>query len=538
MDHPTIGTQEALCAGCNKCIAKCPVHANNARITDKGNVIYIDSPRCIQCGECIKVCDHGARYFEDDTVRFLQRLKAGAGITLLVAPAIRHSFPEYKRLFGWLKSLGVKLIMDVSFGADITTWAYLRTLEQGGRPTMIAQPCPVIVSYIEKYHPALIPYLAPIQSPAMCAAVYVKNYLGVTDELAFLSPCIGKQMEFQDPNTGGLVGYNVTVAKLKEQLEMQSVRLPAFAEADFDHQPGDLGFTFSRPGGLRENVEYYAGGQVWVKQVEGIEEAVHYLNQYETRVQQHRPTPTLLDILNCRQGCNMGTAVENPPQADDVDRRTNGWKRAYMEKGSRSPEEILHELDGTLKLSDFARAYTDRSADVKQTNGLNLDSVYEQLGKTTEESRKINCYACGYGSCEAFATAVVNGHNDVRNCVNFSRYRLKSGKQEFDELFVSLNQQLDQMNNKLETLRNSGASLNQISMQTKIISVNASIESAHAGQYGRGFGVVASEIRNLADKSGEIIERNQDDQKSLAGDILALEQSLRSIQKEIDRALE
>ena len=236
-DRLIIGTRLELCEGCNKCLSKCPVNANNAKITDNRNTVLVDRQRCIYCGECVTVCDHHARLYDDDTERFFARLKEGAKISLLVAPSIRHSLPSYKRLFGYLKSLGVNLIMDVSFGADIATWAYLRTLEAGGRSTMIAQPCPVVVFYIQKHMPELIPYLAPIQSPTLCAAIYMRNYMKVGDELAFLSPCFAKEREFNDPNTGGLVTYNVTVEKLKAYLKSQGVRLESYPEAEFDRRP-------------------------------------------------------------------------------------------------------------------------------------------------------------------------------------------------------------------------------------------------------------------------------------------------------------
>lgn len=49
----------------------------------------------------------------------------------------------------------------------------------------------------------------PIHSPMMCAAIYTKKYAGIKDKLAFISPCIAKKAEIEDPNTHGYISYNV-----------------------------------------------------------------------------------------------------------------------------------------------------------------------------------------------------------------------------------------------------------------------------------------------------------------------------------------
>lgn len=214
-----IFTLEDNCVGCNKCILECPVeYANVAYLADGVNKIKVDPERCINCGHCIEVCDHDARAYYDDTEEFFNALQRGERISVLAAPAIRYNFTNYKKLFSYLKKKGVNIIYDVSLGADITTWAYLKAIQKLGLDSVVAQPCPPIVNYAQKYNADLLAKLAPVHSPMMCTAVYLNKYMQVRDKLAFLSPCIAKINEINDKHTGKLIEFNVTYKKLSEYL--------------------------------------------------------------------------------------------------------------------------------------------------------------------------------------------------------------------------------------------------------------------------------------------------------------------------------
>ena len=208
------------CVGCKRCISVCPILNANMVASEGTNAkIEVNGEQCIACGSCFDVCEHQARSYEDDTEQFFEDLAKGEKISLLVAPAFLANYPdEYASVLGGLKNLGVNRIVSVSYGADITTWAYIHYITEHNFLGGISQPCPAVVDYIEKYEPELISKLVPVHSPMMCTAVYLKKYEQLSDKLAFISPCIAKKKEIEDPDTHRYVSYNVTFDHLMQYI--------------------------------------------------------------------------------------------------------------------------------------------------------------------------------------------------------------------------------------------------------------------------------------------------------------------------------
>ncbi|MDD3428454.1 MAG: [Fe-Fe] hydrogenase large subunit C-terminal domain-containing protein [Oscillospiraceae bacterium] len=535
MAQNLIFTDEQLCFGCNKCILKCPTHANDAILSNGENKIHINATRCVGCGACITVCDHEARSFNDDTQRFFEDLAAGVPISVIVAPAARTNFQNLENLFGYLKSCGVNLIYDVSYGADICTWGYIRAIQQQNLQTVIAQPCPVVVNYIEKFAPHLIPCLAPIQSPALCTAIYLRKYAQNTDKLAFLSPCVAKKDEFDDDNTHGHVSYNVTYKKLLAYLQKKGVNLSAFAPAGYDNPAGAWGVTFSRPGGLKENVRFYLGDDAWIKQVEGTDHLTAYFNQYAAAAKAHKPLPLLVDVLNCEDGCNLGTGTAKAVAYDDIDYTLNKRKAAVTKQDMA---KVAAYFDDTLDVTDFYRTYTDKSGQLPADNIAAIEEVFHQLGKHTEKDRNVNCFCCGYGSCQSFALAVANGHNHKENCIRYAQVANAQKLTSFDDMIAQFTAEMSRMNQDIQAVTKSSRTLNDISMQTKIISINASIEAAIAGSAGRGFSVIAHEMKNLAEKSAAENQQNTDNATQLLSQIDGINTALEQIRQELHHVMQ
>ncbi len=447
---------EEKCVGCNKCLTNCPVTgANIVYLVDGNNKIKINTEKCIHCGKCIKVCDHNARDFKDDTERFFQDLCNGKKISIIAAPSLIVNFDECKKLLGYLKNLGVNLIYDVSFGADITVWAYLRAMKKDNLNTMIAQPCPPIVNYIQKYQPELIDKLAPVHSPMMCTAIYMKKYANIDDDIAFLSPCVAKADEINDKNTYGYIKYNVTFKKLTEYLEANHIDISQYEESEFDDIGCSLGFLFSRPGGLKENIELHIK-DAWIRQINGPHNAYKYLEDYNNNLKNNKQIPLVVDILNCSYGCNFGTGTcnkyANSTTIDEVDYKFDKLKKIKKtDKGGkliRKKFNWLHNyLDKNLKLQDFKRSYNKNIIvdDIIEPSDKQYDEIFIKMNKLSEESRNINCSACGYGSCKTMAKCIHNGLNVWSNCIDYNKKEVINEHhllEERNEFFTNISHEL------------------------------------------------------------------------------------------------
>lgn len=463
------------CQGCNRCISVCPVLTANysVNVSEREQRIEVHGENCIKCGACFDACEHNARSFEDDTEKFFADLRSGERISVLIAPAFLANYPnEYGRVLGGLKSLGVNRIISVSFGADITTWGYINYITKHKFEGGISQPCPAVVNYIERYTPELIPKLVPIQSPLMCTAIYAKKYMKLTDKLAFISPCIAKKSEISDPNTHGYVSYNLTFEHF-----MKYVREHQITGADVkDEIEYGLGSIYPMPGGLKENVYWFCGEDVFIRQVEGEKHAYDFLEDYKKRVQRNAPLPFMVDILNCDKGCLYGTGVEEEKAAsEDTYFELQKIKKKCKKKfaltpfsAHLSPKQRLALLNmkfSKLRIEDFVRHYTDKSDTIslKMPMQSDLEVIFRKMKKMTPASRMVNCGACGYNNCHEMATAIYNGTNTPENCVHYIKEEMEafSGEIEaqnqkilrkneeisrfIEEDFETLNRSLDEM---------------------------------------------------------------------------------------------
>jgi len=120
----------------------------------------------------------------------------------------------------------------------------------------------------------------------------------------------------------------------------------------------------------------------------------------------------------------------------------------------------------------------------------------------------------------------------------------RSGQQAVDQSIDGVNQVRQQMgilgesivqlSEQSQAISEIIATVNDLAEQSNLLAVNAAIEAAKAGEQGKGFGVVAQEIRSLAEQSKQATSQVRvilgDIQKATSASVLAAEQGSKAVE--------
>ncbi len=515
-----ITVDDSKCIGCNACIRVCPVKAITTRLRTGSTDEFISSvipDRCIQCGECVKACTHQARGYTDDSEIFFQNLTQ-KHLHIIISPSIKVAFINWKSILKWLQFLGHK-VYDVSYGADICTWAHVQSINSGMQRKIISQPCPAIVNYIEKYQPSLIDSLSKIHSPAACLAIYLRKYHKIEDDIYLLSPCIAKTSEARKTNT---FTYNVTFDNIAKYISENDVDLPS-DPFEFDLMEGCLGKLYPRPGGLRDNLLAISPDLV-IRTAEG-DNVYKRLERFLSIDKSSRPD--VLDCLNCQYGCNGGTAVPEYEPAniesvmDQIETAANADRGKFIFK-----DKIYKELNKKVSWKNFITEYTPSCPETIELTAEDYEKEFTLLLKNTDISRNINCGACGYSSCKEMCSAIHNGYNVKENCVYYIKEQLRRDLDEKNKLHEKMQKEatfitkvaVDLINllNSYDTILNSSTSPSMQSIEyirtlTKILS--GFEENVKEN------GITQNDVSELTNMLGQVLQILQSVEGSLSSSI-------------------
>ena len=387
------------CKGCTNCIKRCPTEA--IRVRDGHAIIKED--KCIDYGECIRVCPYQAKKAIFDKFEDFSNYKYKIA---LPAPALYGQFEDIDDVDYILTALlecGFDAVFEVSRAAELITEYTRRYLKQENIPKpVISSACPAIVRLIALRFPYLVDNLLPLIPPIECAAQLArKEALAANPELRdedicvlFVSPCPAKISYVKNPLgveksavTGALAindFYFKMRSKLKDIKEPQSL-----------FKTGIIGLNWAGTGGEATSLlsdRYLAA--------DGIENCIHVLDEIENGTIHNLE---FVELNACNGGCVGGTLnVENPYIAKARLRSFRKYlpiSRNHPQNEADVPCDVLLDAfdDISVKIEDSALAEDRMTAIAKMSE---VEKIYKTLPH-------LDCGSCGAPNCHALAEDIV-----------------------------------------------------------------------------------------------------------------------------------
>jgi methyl-accepting chemotaxis protein len=197
---------------------------------------------------------------------------------------------------------------------------------------------------------------------------------------------------------------------------------------------------------------------------------------------------------------------------------------------AQADREVLeHSSDAIVRVStEFSTQISEIRGEVGRTQTIFNEAVTGLIGSFQSMNGHVQRQ-------QQLGMQIIAGNNDGSSVAEFEQFAKKTSETlrqfvesvvENSRLAMSLVEMTDKITTQMREVRGRLGEIEGIAKQTNLLALNAAIEAARAGEAGRGFAVVADEVRDLSGRTNHFSKQIRDALSSMQVTIEATEQAI------------